>query len=322
MTVLITGATGFVGGHIVDRLVSRSAAVRALVRQPSADLEAAGVECLVGDVRDSEVVSVATKGVDTVFHAASVGQGAIGDLWNTNVEGTRAVMHASVENDVRRVVHLSTETVYRAPMPRSIDEDHPTGGLELYGRSKTAAESIVRKVCGQRVEHVILRPCQIYGSCDRSGHTDMLFDLASRRPVLVPRGNSLFSLVHITDVVDAIEAAATVPAAAGCVFNIAGPARTSLRELAEVLPRDRQRTRRKVVIPRSMLRAALIARWAVMALRNPNVRPFWRSYAPTAVHGSIWLGGPEYDTKRAREVLGYIAKVDPAEGVQRVLGGG
>jgi nucleoside-diphosphate-sugar epimerase len=283
-----------------------------LVRRRDHALASAGVECVVGELRDQAVLKRATQGVDVVYHAAAVTLGMRGDLWHTNVEGTRALLQACVANDVGRFVFLSTVSVYRPPLAPAIDEDAPTGGLELYGRSKTAAEAIVRQMAGDRIEHVILRPCQIYGSNDRSGYTSRLLRVLAARRVPVARGPARFSLVHVDDVVDAIVAAGAQPAAGGRVYNIAGPGQTSLRELADVV------MGRPISIPRPALRVALSARWLLGAARDPNVRPFLRSYAHNTLHGSMWLGGPDYLTTRARRELGYVPQVDPASGLRRL----
>lgn len=318
MTTLVTGASGFVGGHLVVRLLQKGTPVRGLVRRPDHSLAAAGVECVVGDLHDEDVLQRATRGADVVYHAAAVTLGGPGDLWETNVEGTRALLQASVANDVGRFVFLSSVSVYRPPLAPAIDEDAPIGGFELYGRSKAAGEAIVREIGAGGIEQVILRPCQIYGSGDRSGYTARLLGLLAARRVPMARGPSRFSLVHIDDVIDAIVAAGTHPAAAGGVFNIAGPGQTSLRELAGVAVAPDSAVKPSIPIPRTALRAALSTRWLLAAARNPNVRPFLRSYAHDMLHGSMWLGGPDYLTTRARTKLGYVPRVDPAEGLRRL----
>jgi nucleoside-diphosphate-sugar epimerase len=311
VTTLVTGAGGFVGSHLVRRLVARGGSVRALVRSPDA-VGVAGVESVVGDLGNVAILAEATRGVDTVCHAAAVTLGGSGDLWNTNVDGTRRLMEACVAGGVRRVVVLSSVAVYRPPLARVIGEDAPLGGVESYGRSKTAAEAVVRQVGADRVEWVILRPCQIYGQGDRSGYTDQLLGLLARNPVPVARGSSHFSLIHVDDVVDALELAATKSAAAGGVFNIAGPP-TSVRELAG--------DSRVIEIPRMALRSALVARWLVKAARNRNVRPWLRSYSPGSVHGSLWLGGPQYATNQAANTLGWNPRVSAGEGIARTRPG-
>lgn len=315
MTSLVTGASGFVGGHLTARLLRSGSPVRGLVRTPDHALAAAGVEGVVGDLHDEDVLTRATRGVDVVYHAAAVTLGMRGDLWATNVEGTRSLVRASVANDVGRFVFLSSVSVYRPPLAPVIDEDAPIGGFESYGRSKAAGEGIVREVAGDRIEHVILRPCQIYGCNDNSGYTGRLLGVLAARRVPVARGPTRFSLIHVDDVVDAIVAAGTHPAAAGGVFNIAGAGQTSLRELADIAPG----ASRPLTIPRPVLRTALSARWLLAAARNPNVRPILRSYAHDTLRGSMWLGGPDYLTTRARTKLRFVPSVDPAKALRRLM---
>lgn len=319
MAALVTGASGFVGSHLVARLISRGDGVRALVRRPDGALVAAGTECVIGDLRNADAVRQATRTIDTVYHIAAVTPGGNGDLWETNVEGTRTLLRACISSGVRRVVFLSSVAAYRPPLAAAIDEHSPTGGLELYGRSKAEAETIVRAIGGDQLEHVILRPCQIYGSGDRSGYTERLLSVLSGRYVLVGRGMPRFCLVHIDDVVDAIAAAGTQPAAAGGVFNIAGPGQTSLQQLAAVASVAQATSKRRIVIPRTALRGALLARRLLKAAGNRNVRPMLRSYAPSTLHGSMWLGGPDYLTTRAQAELEFVPRVSPGDGLGRAM---
>ncbi len=314
MTALVTGAAGFVGGHLAARLLRDGSHVRGLVRQRDHALAAAGVECVVGDLRNDEALRRASRGVDVVYHAAAVTLGMRGDLWDTNVAGTRQLLRACVANNVGRFVFLSSVSVYRPPLVLAIEEGAPIGGSELYGQSKAAAEAVVSEAGGDGIEHVILRPCQIYGSDDRSGYTTGLLRVLAARRVPVARGPARFSLVHVDDVVEAIVAAGAQPAAAGGVYNIAGPGQKSLRELADIV----SRTSRRIEVPRIVLRAALSARWLFGAARNPNLRPVLRSYAPNTLHGSMWLGGPDYLITRARTELEYVPRVDPTEGLRRL----
>ena len=308
--VLVTGAAGFVGRALTTHLLESGVPVRALVRRRNDELARHGAECVVGDLLDERVVRAATRDVDVVYHAAAVVPGRAGDLWEVNVEGTRRLAMACSAESVRRLVFTSSVAAYRPPLAPLIDEDAPIGGMDLYGRSKAAAETVIRETCGDTVEYVILRPCQIYGPDDRSGYTVRLEALARRRWLPVCRGVGRFSLVHVDDVARAMQAAGSHHAAAGRVFNVAGPRHVSLRELSDALA-DGGSPARHIVIPRTVARAALSVRRLLNAARNSNIRPFWRSYSPRATHGSLWLGGPDYSNERARSVLGFTPVIDP-----------
>ncbi|MCP3974986.1 MAG: NAD-dependent epimerase/dehydratase family protein [bacterium] len=313
MAILVTGATGFVGSHLITRLAAGGAPIRALVRRHDDSLATRGVDCIIGDLKNKAALVEATSGVETVYHLAAVTIGGSGDLWETNVDGTHRLMEACLSNKVRRVIFVSSASAYRAPLVGPIDESAPLGGVERYGQSKAAAETAVRDAGRGRMETVILRPCQVYGSNDRTGYTGRLLRAVAGRYVPAARGSARFSLVHVDDVIDALELAAAVPADGPGVFNIAGPGQTSLSELGG------EGTERRFAIPKWVLQSALSGRWLVWAIRNPNVRPPWRSYAPSTLHGSMWLGGPEYDTSRARTVLGFVPKVDHSKGLHQVL---
>ena len=186
-------------------------------------------------------------------------------MFGINVAGTRHLLELSRHGGVRRFVYLSSVSAYRPPLRPRIDEDAPIGGFEPYGRSKAAAEAAVQRAAAN-LETVIIRPCQVYGAGDRSGFTTRLLSLAARARVPVARGPSEFSLVHVEDLTAAVIAAGTIPTAAGGTFNIAGPRRISLRELASGSGTG------LIEVPRTALRTALSARWLLLAARNRNVR--------------------------------------------------
>ena len=115
--ILVTGATGFTGGHLCERLVAEGYSVRALVRDPRrcTRLENAGVELAFGDLRDRESLQRAVEGVNVVYHIAGLFRAenvSRRDMWNINVEGTRALLDAAVTAGVQRFVHCSTAGVH------------------------------------------------------------------------------------------------------------------------------------------------------------------------------------------------------------------
>jgi nucleoside-diphosphate-sugar epimerase len=171
---LITGATGFVGGHLTERLAAEGWWVRALVR-PTSDtrsLERLGVELYRGDLADEAVLRRASAGVDVVFHLAAVtGLRAEKDFARANVEGTRHLVSAvcGAEPCPGRVVYLSSYAACGPAEPRRPRRlSDPPAPLTEYGRSKLAGEAVVREGCAGRAESVIVRAPAVYGPGDHA----------------------------------------------------------------------------------------------------------------------------------------------------------
>jgi nucleoside-diphosphate-sugar epimerase len=171
---LITGATGFVGGHLVEHLAAEGWAIRALVRPTSdtAQLRGLGAELVAGDLSDREAMRGAAGGVEVVFHLAAVtGLRGDRDFDRANVEGTRNLVEAVREADPRprRLVYLSSYAACGPSGPgRARTLDEPPAPLTAYGRTKLAGEEIVRELEGEGVEVVVLRAPVVYGPGDHA----------------------------------------------------------------------------------------------------------------------------------------------------------
>jgi nucleoside-diphosphate-sugar epimerase len=221
---LVTGANGFVGARMVDRLLRRRVPARALVRQRLAvGPGAPGLERAHGDVTRPDSLPAAVAGCDVVFHCAWGGE-SLADARRVNVEGTRNVIEAAAQAGVRRVVHLSTMAVHGDDLPAELTENAPmiTSG-DAYGVSKAEGERLALELGRERgVDVVALRPTLVYGPaapywvvgyCERVKHEQV---------ALVDGGTGLANLIFIEDLVDAMWAAAETPGAAGAVCLVSG----------------------------------------------------------------------------------------------------
>jgi nucleoside-diphosphate-sugar epimerase len=168
MKALVTGATGFVGGHLVEALRSAGHAVTALVRSPAkgAALAERGVRLVPGDLHSRDAISAAAEGQDVVFHVAAVTSAlSEADFRRANVEGTANVVSAATAARVGRLVHVSSLAAAGPSEPgRPLRGDEPPRPVTAYGRSKLAAEDVVR---GAGVPWTIIRPPMVYGPGDR-----------------------------------------------------------------------------------------------------------------------------------------------------------
>ncbi|NNK63941.1 MAG: NAD-dependent epimerase/dehydratase family protein, partial [Gemmatimonadetes bacterium] len=176
MRALVTGATGMLGSHVVERLLAEGTEVRALVREPSRAtwLARQNVDLARGDLLDPISLRAAARGCDEVYHAAAV-IGAGGD-WETfrrgNVHGTRALAEAAGEAGAP-MVHVSSTAVFGRHrfFPHPTDETCPLPELpaeDAYGRSKQEAERVVLEAHARGTMHgVVVRPPVMYGLRDR-----------------------------------------------------------------------------------------------------------------------------------------------------------
>ncbi len=212
MTVLVTGASGHIGGVLVRKLLAGERRVRALVHRGAEALEglSGDLELVSGNVLDRAAMERAVDGVSTVFHLAAV-ISIVGDpdgrVHAVNVEGTRHVAEAALAAGVGRMVHVSSVHAFDINSgAEQIDERSPRVGpvAPAYDRSKAAGEEGVREVIGRGLDAVIVNPGGVLGPFDfipfRMG--SFFLQLAGRRlPGLVPGG---FSWVDVRDVCSSI----------------------------------------------------------------------------------------------------------------------
>jgi nucleoside-diphosphate-sugar epimerase len=310
-TVLVTGATGFLGGALARRLASDGASVRALVRSPekAASLRAVGIESVQGDLSIADRMSLrhAVDGCAYVFHAAA----SFGDLAAqkaVNVEGSHALASASAAAGVKRFIFVSTTLVYGYPAGGVIHEDSPRSRHHNpYIQTKQGAELVVRAISAATgLSIAISRPGMIYGA--GSAHwTRTLFRIARLRPTpFVGDGRGSAFPIHIDDVVDHLIALALHPAAEGEAFNCAPDPSPTWREFMRLYMRLAGHDR-WLALPYPLFRAGA-AVIAPFAPANTLLRDL-RAIVP------IFRVQTTYSMEKSRRVLGWEPRVSLEEGV-------
>jgi dihydroflavonol-4-reductase len=208
MTTLITGATGFIGGHLVEELVKRGEAVRALVRKTSdtSKLKALGVELAYGDITDKDSVSVALQGCQRLYQLAAIYEWWIPDrrrFFQVNVDGTKNVLAAALDAGVSKVVHTSTvESIGEAKGERKT-ETTPHRGYHLsdYAKSKYLAEHEAMRFCQMGLPLVCVNPAAVYGPGDFKDQAVGAVILRLLNGKLPGQFGSYINFVYIDDVV-------------------------------------------------------------------------------------------------------------------------
>jgi dihydroflavonol-4-reductase len=315
--VLVTGATGFTGGHLARGLADRGRTVRAFVRDRSRaeDLESKGVELATGDLRDRRAVADAVSGVDVVYHIAATYRAA-----NITRETYRAInatavgdlVEAAARAGVKRVVHCSTVGVHGDIAHPPANEDAPLAPGDIYQETKLEGEQLAR-AAGERlgVAVTIARPTGIYGPGDRR-LLKLFRGVARRRWITLGSGEIYYHLTYIDDLVEGFRLCGEHPAAANRTYILAGGEVTTLNELVKSI--------------------AEIAGVRPPRLHLP-VWPFWIAGAaceaicmPLGIDPPLFRRRVDFFTKsrafditRARHEIGYAPAVGLRDGITRTL---
>lgn len=225
MRLFVTGGTGFIGRVLVRRALDQGHAVRALVRNPAAELPP-GVERAVGDLARPETVPPALAGVDAIVHlAAQLGDWGPEDAFvRANVEGTRSVLAAARAVGVPRFVHTSSLIVYGERLLREqpCDEDGPVGDnpVSAYGRSKLGAERACQEAATGSFAPTIVRPGNVWGPGSRYWVDEVVIALRKGGVPVIDGQRPLAHLAHVENVADVLLRAACTPAAVGRTYNV------------------------------------------------------------------------------------------------------
>ena len=207
MKVLVTGAAGFLGGHLVDMLLERGDDVRAVVRpvEDSGRLrKREGVEIVTGDLTDPASLRHAVEGVQRVYNvAAKTGPwGPENAYWATNVQGLADLVHAAMDAGVQRIVHTSSITVYGHHLHGIMTEEDPFHAEDNpYSRTKIAGEKLIANlVKDSGAPVVIVRPGWIYGPRDTASFGRFVSLIESGKGFIIGSGKNIVPLVYVRDV--------------------------------------------------------------------------------------------------------------------------
>jgi nucleoside-diphosphate-sugar epimerase len=237
----VSGATGFIGGRLVGRLLSEGYRVRGLARASSdtSALEQLDVEIAIGDLTSPGSLAQATDGCRCVFHCGALVSdwATTQEIFRANVEGTRNLLAASVEASVGRFIHFSTTDVYGHPGVRELGEEHVADGFRnWYAQTKLEAEEEVRRVEALAGLHaVILRPATVYGPGSRDVVGEIARAIRGGHMILIGGGRAIAGLCYIENLVDAALLALRHDAAPGQAFNVSDGVEVTWREFADGL---------------------------------------------------------------------------------------
>jgi nucleoside-diphosphate-sugar epimerase len=317
VTVLVTGATGLLGGHVTDLLVERGERVRALVR-PGRDIQrlaSLGVDVRFGDLADHRSLVEAVRGVDSVLHcAARTGPwGPETAYKRANVWDLKALVEAAQGASVRRFVHVSSITVHGNDVHGAADEAAP---LRIepnpYSRTKVEGERLLLELIHKQGAPItIVRPGWIYGPRDSASFARFATLIRDGKMVMIGSGANHIPLIYVRDAAEGVILASAAPDAIGRAYLLVNDERITQRDYLTAIANELGAAPPTRRIPYRLALALGATAEAVGRLARLQQPPLTR-------YGLQLLGGENrFSIARARQELGFAPSVMLADGVHQ-----
>src|SRR6266699_4099774 len=315
MKVLITGATGLLGGHLLQELQQRGKQIRALVLpvENAEKLMAQGVEVVRGDVTDASTLAPAVKDREIVIHLS----GMMGvdrrraDYRLVNVTGSENLYRAAQAAGVRRFVHTSSHTVYGLGYGRFLNEkDALRPDPDPYSITKAEGDRLIRRLMlNSAVETVILRPGTFFGPGDRLHFGRMAQMMKDGKGIIIGRGDNALPFCYVTDVAQGFLLAAYHEKAPGNVYNISNDRPLTQQEIFNAIADDvvgKRPTRHLPYLP--LYYGGIVAEKTALITHT----------RPLVTRLGVMMFGTDnrHSIEKARSELGYEPQVDIREGIK------
>ena len=316
--VLVTGAAGFTGVSLALSLAAAGYNVRGLARtrERLAPLQEAGIQTVVGDIRNPAVLEEAIQGVDTIYHLAAVFRRAgvpDSEYREVHIDATRQLIELSAAAGVRRFVHCSTVGVHGSVSEEApATEDAPFDPGDIYQLTKLQGEQVAIETAARvGVPLTVVRPGPIYGPGDRR-LLKLIGGVARRRFTLLGDGSARFQMVYIDDLTEGFRLAAESPTAAGRTYILTGDEAPTLNELVHEIAGVAQ-------VKSPPFRLPVWPFWLAGALCEAVCVPFGIEPPVYRRRVKFFTSNRWFDTSRARAELGFAPKVSLREGLRRTL---
>jgi nucleoside-diphosphate-sugar epimerase len=326
--ILVTGATGLVGSHLVRALLERGDDVVATLRR-SSDTSSVdplrghpGLRVLPADLSDGRGFGEALDGVDAVVHTAAAvdAYGSRSEIRATNVDGTRALLEASIAAGVRHFLHLGSLSVIAGRRDQyALNESAPLRRCgEAYADSKLDAERLVMAEAPQRrIAVTTLRPGFIYGPGERAWMPRLIEALAAGKVRLIHGGRKETNVIYVGNLCRAITAAILNPAAYGQVYNLTDGQHVTKKQLFDAICEGLALPKPTRSVPAPLARAvselvSLFAPALPLAAQKKLARFSRAAYRLSAINQGI-------DVSKAERELGYTDRVAFAEAMAETL---
>jgi nucleoside-diphosphate-sugar epimerase len=313
--VLVTGGTGFTGGHLCRRLAELGHQVRALARSPgkAMSLASAGIDIVPGDLKDKDSLLNAASGCDAVYHiAATYRQEGVPEreFWDVNVTGTENMLEAAARCGVGRFVHCSTVGVHGHVAHPPADESAPYSPGDVYQETKLAGEKLALNYFRTKgLSGVVFRPTGIYGPGD-TRFLKLFRHIKSGRFHMIGSGEVSYHLTYIDDLMDGIILCGTKREALGNIYILGGERAMTLNELAGTIAEI-------LGVNLSRLRIPFAPVYAAAFVCEKLCKPFGIEPPLYRRRVDFFRKERSFDISKARRELGYNPKISPREGLKR-----
>jgi nucleoside-diphosphate-sugar epimerase len=318
MKIFLTGATGFIGIHVLRRLIDAGHHVTSLLLpgEPLSLLQGLNTAVARGDITDPTGLQGLFKGHDAVIHlAGAVGYGqTMANCIRLNVEGTRTVAGAAAAEGARRFIHFSSVSVYGRVPDVPVTEDFPRKKIgDPYGDTKIMAEELLEDFSRRgKLDVTMIRPTVIYGPGDRLFLPKLVENVRSGRARIIGRGDNRVDLVHVADVADFAALLLKSPGTSGRVYNLTNRENPTWKEFLAIIaaalgypaPRKHMPYRAALAV------AALMELHAALTKRPPLLTRYSVRVVGRAYH---------YITDRAKDELGFVPRIDLVRGITAAI---
>ena len=316
MKILITGATGLLGSHLIKELQQRHEQIRALVLpvENADNLVKQGIEVVRGDITDASTLEPAVQDIDIVFHLAGM-MGVtrpVADYRLVNVNGSENLYKAAQKASVRRYVHTSSHTIYGLGYGRFLTEnDLLKPDPDPYSITKAEGDRLMRRLMlTSDVETVILRPGTFFGPYDRLHFGRMAGRMKAGKGLIIGRGDNTLPFCYVTDVVQGFLLAAYHENAPGNVYNITNDRPLTQLEMFNAIADAVGGIRPTRHIPYLPLYyGAIVAERVVAPLTH--TRPI-----VTQLGAMMFGSANRHSVEKARRELGFEPKVPLLDGIK------
>jgi nucleoside-diphosphate-sugar epimerase len=313
MRAFVTGASGFIGQHLVKKLLQSGWTVRALIHKRPLP-ETAGLESVKGDINNRAEWVDALEKTDVVFHLAAALGGSLlnkKDFQRINTEGTKELLEAAKQAGVQMAIHVSSAGVLGSVRAgQTADESYPPHPQNVYDRTKLDAEKFALQKAKEGMSVAVVRPGWVYGPGDRRTFK-LVRSIARKRFVLVTRGTACQTPVHIDDLIQGIWLC-TEKARSGEVYHLAGKEVLTVRQIVESIASATERSIPKVTLPLFPVR---VAAWKL----EKSFKLFDREAPLTRGKLSFFIHPKPLAIEKSVRELGYTPKIEFKTGIAETV---
>jgi len=313
---LVTGASGFIGSHIAENLVKRGQRVRALVRKTSKIdfLESIGAEICYGDLNDAASLREAVKGMDKVFHSAAM----VGDWMpkktaqKINVEGTKYLLEASLNEGIKRFVFVSSLGVLGMKHHHKTSSDAPRiKANDPYIDTKIDSEALVIDYCQKnKLPFTVIRPGFVFGPRDTKVIPRIVAFLKKEKFVFIGSGSNKVNMVYAENLADAVVDASNSDKAIGQVYNITNDSNMSIMDVVHMISDiwGLKKPNKHVPAPLAYMLCNIMELFAkaTKAKKAPLLNKTRLKFLNLNL---------DFDIEKIKQDLGYDPKINMAEGL-------